>query len=65
VTFNVQGKLTKTFSIFIILSPQEVIDYLHEHGFALPIQAKAIKEMFIINIKLLQIIIAMDNWLFQ
>lgn len=33
--FNEQHKLTKSFSIFVISSPQEIIDCLYEHGFIL------------------------------
>ncbi|PCI52887.1 MAG: hypothetical protein COB45_11455 [Gammaproteobacteria bacterium] len=34
-TFNEQNKLIKSFSIFVVSFPQEVIDCLYEHGFAL------------------------------
>jgi len=33
--FNEQNKLTKSFSIFVVSAPQEVIDCLYEHGFVL------------------------------
>ncbi len=34
-TFNEQNKLTKSFSIFVVSAPQEVIDCFYEHGFGL------------------------------
>ena len=33
--FNEQNKLTKSFSIFVVSAPQQVIDCLYEHGFVL------------------------------
>ncbi len=33
--FNIENRLVKSFSIFVVSEPQIVIDYLYEHGFVL------------------------------